>query len=209
MNAIDARNRIDTLRAELRQHNIAYYQLDAPQIPDHEYDMLMRELVELEAEYPQFFDPESPSRKVGGSAESTFSPVTHPKPLLSLDNAFSIEEIDQFRQRLAKSGENDPDLFVELKIDGLSVAITFENGVLTKAATRGDGVTGEDVTANILAIKSLPHRINTTAARLTVRGEAYMPKQVFVDLNREREENGESVFASVRAFFPAVWSIKH
>ena len=196
MDINEAKKRIEALRAEIKQHNVAYYQLQEPQISDYAYDLLMRELVELEAQYPQFFDADSPSRRVGGVAESTFAEVTHPKAMLSLDNAFNQQEIAAFLSRLHKEGVQ-PEILAELKIDGLSMSVTYENGILVSAATRGNGVTGEDVTANVLAIHSLPHRLRKPAT-LTIRGEAYMPKEVFLALNQDRDENGESPFANPR-----------
>lgn len=194
-----AKSRIDQLRREIIRHNEAYYEADAPVISDAEYDLLMRELKALEEKWPDFASEDSPSRKVGGRALAKFAPVAHPAPLLSLDNAFSLGELEAFIGRVRKgTGLEAPSFVMEQKMDGLSVAITYRDGKLDLAATRGDGYTGENVTANINTIKSLPKKLPDKLPSLSVRGEVYMPKKTFLALNEEREEDGEALFANPR-----------
>lgn len=193
----DIRKEIEELRAELRKHNELYYVQDAPSISDYEYDMLMRRLKELEREHPELITPDSPTQKVGGAAVSAFAEVRHEVPMDSLQDLFSEEEIMDFDARV-RAVAPDAEYAVELKIDGLSVAVEYENGVLMRGVTRGDGVTGEDVTHNIKTIKNLPQRIENAPARLIVRGEVYMPRETFTRLNEEREVRGESLFANPR-----------
>ena len=198
MTESEAKNRIDLLRQMLRQYNDAYYLSDAPLVSDHEFDQLLRELQSLEAQYPAYATEDSPTRRVGGSASARFAPVRHSVPLLSLDNAFNEEDLAAFLSRLEKAGLTRPAMVVEPKMDGLSLSVTYRDGRFAAAATRGDGITGENVTANVAAIKSLPQRLENPLPLLTVRGEAYIPKQKFAELNAEREENGESLFANPR-----------
>ncbi len=199
MDRTQAQQRINELTEQLKLHNLAYYENDAPLIEDYEYDMLVKELQALEAEYPEFAAADSPSNHVGGQALAKFAPIRHPKPLLSLDNTFSDEEVAAFISRIAKaSGNPQPAFVLEQKIDGLSVAITYRNGRLQMAATRGDGLVGENVTDNVKTIKSLPKRLPDNLPLLVLRGEVYMPKLSFAALNEEREEAGESLFANPR-----------
>ncbi len=198
MDKQQAAARLAALRQEIETHNIAYYQQDAPTVSDHDYDLLMREFTQLEAAWPELATVDSPSQRVGGQAESRFAPRRHARPLLSLDNAFSRADIEAFIQRLQRGGVPDPELLAELKIDGLTIAVTYRDGRLAAAATRGDGVTGEDVTENVRAIKAVPQRLKQAVPLLTVRGEAFMPKKAFARLNQEREENEESLFANPR-----------
>jgi len=194
-----ARIKIDELRQEILRHNEAYYAADAPLIPDAEYDLLMRELKALEEKWPEFTTEDSPSRKVGGRALAKFAPVNHPAPLLSLDNAFDVSDLEAFINRVKKGTELEAPFFVmEQKMDGLSVAITYRDGKLDIAATRGDGYVGENVTANIKTITSLPKKLPDKLPSLSVRGEVYMPKKTFLTLNEEREEDGEALFANPR-----------
>ncbi|MDO4581027.1 MAG: NAD-dependent DNA ligase LigA [Bacillota bacterium] len=193
-----AKERISALSAELKRHEHAYYVDDAPLISDYDYDRLMLELRELEAAYPQFAAADSPAARVGGQAAARFAPVRHPAPLLSLDNAFDRADIAAFLARLEKGGYTDPAIVVEQKLDGLSLAVTYIDGQLRQAATRGDGVIGEDVTANARQIGELPQRLAEPLPLLVLRGEVYMPKQAFAELNAEREEEGEPLFANPR-----------
>ncbi|MCL1905425.1 MAG: NAD-dependent DNA ligase LigA [Clostridiales bacterium] len=194
-----ARERMAALTAKIRRHDRAYYEQDAPKISDADYDKLFRELQELEAAWPELKAEDSPTNRIGGMALARFAQVKHPAPLLSLDNAFNREDIESFIARLAKiPGQEKPELLIEQKMDGLSLAITYEQGVLTLAATRGDGQTGENVTANALAIAGLPKRLKETLPLLSVRGEVYMPRAAFAELNAEREEAGEAPFANPR-----------
>lgn len=190
--------RIEFLRTELKKHNQAYYEQDSPLISDFEYDMLLRELKMLEQDNPQYASAESPTVKVGGKAGEKFVQVKHPAPLLSLENAFDIGDIAAFIGRLHKAGISDSQFMLEQKMDGLSISVTYINGKLVEAATRGSGVVGENVTANVLTIKALPHTLLKPIPRLTVRGEVFMPKAAFAALNAEREENDEPLFANPR-----------
>ena len=194
----DVQKRVSELREQLRMHNVAYYENDAPTISDHDYDMLLRELRDLEEEYPQLRTADSPTQMVGGRAAGRFRQVRHAAQLLSLDNAFNEADLIAFLERLRKNGVVCTELLGELKMDGLTVAITYQQGRLVSAATRGDGLIGEDVTDNVLAIRGIPRQLKRTPKLLTVRGEIYMPKQSFFELNRDREDNGESTFANPR-----------
>ena len=197
----EAQARAEFLKTELERHNHLYYILDTPEISDQEYDQLMQELIRLEQEYPQLQTADSPTQRVGGAPLPEFTSVRHRVPLLSLDNAFGPEDLRAFDERVKRGlGANQAvEYIAELKIDGLTIALTYENGVLIQAATRGDGVNGEDVTANIKTIKSLPLRLqNGAGINLGVRGEVYLKKADFEDLNRQRERNGEPLFANPR-----------
>ncbi|NLY74856.1 MAG: NAD-dependent DNA ligase LigA [Firmicutes bacterium] len=195
------RSRVDSLREEIEKHNYLYYVLDRPEITDAEYDRLMRELIALEAEYPELQTPDSPTHRVGGAPLAVFKSVRHRAPLLSLDNAFSREDLlafdDRVRRGLKLTGAIE--YTAELKIDGLTVALTYENGSLVQAATRGDGTEGEDVTANVKTIKSIPLKLpKGEGVNLGVRGEVYIKKADFEALNGERERKGEPLFANPR-----------
>ena len=175
--ALDPVGRIEELREAIRHHDALYYEADAPEIPDAEYDALVRELSALESDHPDLIPPDSPTQRVGGRAVTTFAPVEHRVPMMSLDNAFSADEVeawvDRTRRRIADLGaERSVDLVAELKIDGLAVSIRYEDGLLVQAATRGDGRVGEDVTANVRTIGSVPHALPAGAPKvLEVRGE--------------------------------------
>lgn len=192
----DVETRINQLREAIRRHEYLYYVLDDPQITDTEFDHLMRELAGLEQEHPELITPDSPTQRVGGEAREGLSTVVHRVPLLSLDNAFSLADLKDFDRRVRKV--NQGAYMAELKIDGVSIALVYENGVLINAATRGDGLVGEDVTPNIRTIKNIPLKLRTPLPRLEVRGEIYMPKSEFVRLNQEREEKDEKIFANPR-----------
>ena len=197
----EIQSRFEQLKKEIEHHNYLYYVEDKPEIPDYQYDQLMRELISLENEYPQLQSADSPSQRVGGKPLTMFDSVKHQVPLLSLDNAFNAEELRAFDQRTKKSLNTDSDIeyVAELKIDGLTVALTYENGLLVQAATRGDGSIGEDVTANVKTIKSIPLRLtNGGQINLGVRGEVYIKKADFERLNRERERLSEALFANPR-----------
>lgn len=191
------RDRAEQLREQIRSHDYHYYVLDAPLISDSQYDMLMKELLELEKNHPELITPDSPTQRVGGKPLSKFNRIIHRQPLLSLDNAFSFQDLLEFDRRIG-AGNIQRDYVTELKIDGVSIALVYENGILVTAATRGDGMVGEDVTANIKTIRSIPLRLRTPVERLEVRGEIYMPKSEFVRLNQQKEEQGERVFANPR-----------
>lgn len=194
---MDAKVRVQQLQAELRNHNYRYYVQDAPVIPDFEYDRMLRELELLEAEFPELVTPDSPTQRVGGEALSAFSPVTHAVPLESLQDVFSMEELADFDRKVRERLEQ-VEYDVEPKVDGLSVALEYVDGIFVQGATRGDGRTGEDVTENLRTIQSIPLRLENAPARLIVRGEVFMPRAVFERLNEERELKGESLFANPR-----------
>ncbi|KRQ87538.1 DNA ligase [Caloramator mitchellensis] len=192
----DIRKRIEDLRELIEYHNHKYYVEDSPEISDFEYDNLMRELKKLEEQHPEFKSPNSPTERVGGKPLKEFNQVVHSVPMLSLQDVFSFEELRDWNNRVV-SAVGEVEYVVELKIDGLSVSILYENGELIRAATRGDGNVGEDVTLNIKTIKSLPLRIKDNNL-LEVRGEVYMPKKEFERLNEEREILELSLFANPR-----------
>lgn len=192
----DIKNKIEALKNELLRHEYLYYVKDAPEISDTEYDMMMKELEALESEYPQFASPDSPTKRVGGTVSESFESVRHEVPLLSLGNTYNIGEVDAFIQRTAKLVDN-PEFAVEFKIDGLSVALTYENGILTKGVTRGDGIVGEDVTANIKTIKTIPLKL-LEPVDIIVRGEVYMNKASFEKINMQREYDDQPLFANPR-----------
>ncbi len=191
------KQRIKSLTEQLNQANHRYYVLDDPQMPDFEYDRLLRELENLEAEYPQFALPDSPTKRVGGEALSKFEKVAHPVPLMSLQDVFSLDELGDFLTKILNDYPN-ADFTVEPKIDGLSVALEYENGKFVRGATRGDGTVGEDVTENLKTIYSIPMTIPNAPKRLIVRGEVYMSKKSFEKLNASQELEGKSLFANPR-----------
>jgi DNA ligase (NAD+) len=192
--------RAATLRGEIERHNHAYYVLDAPTIPDAEYDRLFRELVELEQAHPELATPDSPTQRVGGTPLAEFGQVQHRVPMLSLNNAFSAEEAAAFDRRCREGlGLDEVEYAVEPKFDGLAITLIYEDGVFAQGATRGDGFTGEDVTANLRTVKSIPLRLPAGApARLEVRGEVLMYRAEFEKLNRRQRERGEKEFANPR-----------
>ncbi len=192
----EAKKRLDTLREELRYHARLYYQKDAPIISDYEYDAMFRELEELEAAFPQFDDPASPTHRVGGAALDKFEKVTHKAPLGSLTDVFSHEELLAYLEKNAPLAPGAA-YSIEPKIDGLSVALEYENGVFVRGATRGDGLIGEDVTHNLRTIRSIPLKLSEPLS-LCVRGEVYMPRAVFEQLNEIQESQGLPLFANPR-----------
>ena len=199
-----ARKRADELRRLLEHHNRLYYVLDAPEISDAEYDALFRELQSLELRFPELVSPESPTQRVGGAALEKFRAVTHRLPMLSLENATNDSEIREFDLRVKKVLGLAPDAMIayicEPKLDGLAVELVYENGLLAVASTRGDGVTGEDVTANIRTIRALPLRLDggRIPPLLEVRGEVFLSLDAFQHINAEKEEQGEAPFANPR-----------
>ncbi len=194
---METKDRIIELTRLLNQANYKYYVLDNPDMPDFEYDRLLRELENLEAANPQYIQPDSPTLRVGGQALSKFEKVNHPVPLMSLQDVFSVEELNEFLDKI-HAAYPDASFTVEPKIDGLSVALEYENGVFVRGATRGDGVVGEDVTENLKTIRSIPMVLNDAPPRLIVRGEVYMPKKSFEKLNEKQEEEGKPLFANPR-----------
>ena len=194
---MEPQKRIQDLTALLNEAGYRYYVLDDPTLPDFEYDRLLRELEDLEKTYPEYVLPDSPTKRVGGQAVNTFGEVTHAVPLISLQDVFSMEELEDFLNRTQEALPNAA-YSVEPKIDGLSVALEYEDGRFVRGATRGDGVVGEDVTENLKTIRSIPMTLENAPARLIVRGEVYMPKKTFRTLNAALEENGEKTFANPR-----------
>lgn len=202
---MDPAERVEELRSIIQHHNRLYYEQDSPELPDSEFDLLMRELVELEESYPELAADDSPSRVVGGFASTTFDPVEHRVPMMSLDNALSAAELEAWGSRLARrvdeigASGRAVELVAELKIDGLAVSIRYENGQLVQAATRGDGRTGEDVTANVRTIAVLPHTLPDGAPEvIEVRGEVYMSIEMFKALNETQAELGKPLYVNPR-----------
>ena len=195
---MDVHEEILALRRRLERANFLYYVKDAPEISDFEYDALLRRLEELEAAHPEYASPDSPTQHVGGYALNTFAQVHHQVPLESLQDVFSFDELRAFGARMDTTLTQAHDYSVEPKIDGLSMSLEYENGVFVRGATRGDGVTGEDVTENLRTLRNLPLTLENAPARLIVRGEVYMPRQAFMRLNEQRAERGESEFANPR-----------
>ena len=194
---------LETLRQTLRKYEYHYHVLDNPLVPDAEYDRLMNELKNLEWQHPEWITPDSPTQRVGAKPLEGFAQITHELPMLSLDNAFSDEELDSFLRRIENLIAQDPEKIMfccEPKLDGLAVSILYENGSLVQAATRGDGTTGEDITANIRTIRNIPLKLNleNPPARLEVRGEVFMPQKGFNILNERALEKGEKTFANPR-----------
>ena len=199
----EAANRLMRLAKEIARHDKLYHDQDAPEISDAEYDSLVRENRELEERFPQLVRADSPSRRLGAApATSGLAKVAHARPMLSLENAFSAEEVGEFTARVKRFLNLPADVFVamtaEPKIDGLSCSLRYEDGALVLAATRGDGTTGEDVTANARTIGDIPQRIDGAPAVLEVRGEVYMSKADFEALNERQETSGGKVFANPR-----------
>ena len=195
----EARKRAEFLRAELERHNRLYYVEARPEISDREFDRLLRELQDLEAAHPGLPAPDSPTQRVGGAPLAGFRSVKHAVPMMSLDNTYSVEEMREFDARIRKAlGVESVDYVLEPKVDGVSISLRYERGVLAVAATRGDGKTGDDVTANAKTIRAIPLRIPTDAPVFEARGEAYLPKAAFAQLNAEREKAGEPLFANPR-----------
>lgn len=185
--------RINELRALLEYHSKKYYVEDSPEIPDYEYDALYRELQELEAKHPEYDSPTSPTKRVGGAVLDKFEKVTHAVPMQSLQDVFSREELVSAIEKMGADS-----YAVEYKIDGLSVSLEYENGVFVRGSTRGDGVIGEDITENLKTVNAIPLTLNSPLPFIEVRGEVYMPKAVFHELNAKREENGEQLMANPR-----------
>lgn len=193
-----AKNRIDELREIIVYNSKLYYEEDAPKISDYEYDALFRELQDLEAEFPEFDSPTSPTKRVGGRALDKFEKFTHTVQMGSLTDVFSYDELRDFVDKVSLALGEDTVYSVEPKIDGLSVSLIYENGEFVRGATRGDGFVGEDVTENLRTIKTIPLKLNEPIPYLVVRGEVYMPREVFEELNREREATGQPLFANPR-----------
>ena len=196
------REQAAALRRQLNDHNYRYYVLDEPSVPDVEYDRLMQRLTRLETEFPELKTPDSPTQRVGGEPLSSFEPVTHEVPMLSLDNAFSDDELVDFNRRLQdRLKSRDALVYVcEPKLDGVAVSLLYENGYLVRAATRGDGATGENITTNVRTINSVPLRLQgeNLPAVLEVRGEIYMPRSGFEQLNARARSTDQKLFVNPR-----------
>lgn len=197
MESNNIKNEYQKLCKEINYHNDRYYNKDNPEISDYDYDMLLRRLEEIEQSHPELISPDSPTQRVGGRASEKFSAVVHTVPMQSLHDSFSHEELMDFDRRVREAVPS-PEYVVEPKFDGLSVSVEYESGVLTRASTRGDGEVGEDITDNILTIKSLPHRLKRTLPYLEVRGEVFMSNQSFLELTKLQEENEEKPFKNPR-----------
>ncbi len=191
------KERAEELRKIIEYHNKKYYENDAPEIEDFEYDKLLHELIAIEEKFPQLLTADSPTHRVGGKADGQFTPVVHVVPMESLQDGFGLQDVYAFDSRV-KAVVPNPVYVVEPKIDGLSVSLEYENGVLVRGSTRGDGKVGEDVSANIRTIRNVPLKIETPLSVLEVRGEVYMPREVFVELTKEQELNGEKTFKNPR-----------
>lgn len=197
MNFKEAQARVNELVVDLNQYSHEYYVLDAPTISDLEYDKLYRELLELEQLFPELVKQDSPTQRVGDDLITGFQKVEHSSQMLSLDNAFDFDELKAFDQRVKQLTTQDFDYFAEMKIDGLAIVLRYEDGLLVQAATRGDGMVGEDVTENVRAIAAIPLRLRESVTA-EIRGEIYLPKESFVQLNEERESEGKDTFANPR-----------
>lgn len=201
MEESDVKRRIEALRSELSRHNHNYYVLNAPEISDKDFDMLLKELERLEAEHPEYYDPYSPTQRVGSDLTKEFEHVEHARPMMSLSNSYSIGEVDEWFDRVRKSLEGEKFSIVgELKFDGTSISVTYRNGEMVRAVTRGDGTRGDDVTANVRTIRSVPLRLQPGdwPEEFEIRGEILMPWEVFEKLNAERAYNEEPLFANPR-----------
>ena len=194
--------RLSRLRKEIRRHEDLYYIHDRPEITDAQFDALLHELEALEAQHPDLVTPDSPTQRVAGRPTESFPTVAHLAPMFSLDNAYDEADLRAFDERLRRGaglGDAPVDYVTELKIDGLSIALTYEDGVLKRGATRGDGTLGEDVTPNVRAIQWIPTRLdNGPSGTIEVRGEVYLPRASFARINAEREAEGEPPFMNPR-----------
>ncbi|PNX45514.1 MAG: DNA ligase (NAD(+)) LigA, partial [Thermoplasmata archaeon M11B2D] len=194
----EAKKQIQKLREEINYHNYKYYVENNPVVSDYEYDMLLKKLESLEAQFPDFITSDSPTQRVGGEPLKGFKTVEHKTPMLSLDNAYSYDELREFDERIKKTCGN-VEYICEPKIDGVSIALIYENGIFTRGATRGDGMKGDDITTNLRTIRSIPLRLQGSKLRnVEVRGEVYFPISLFNKFNKEQEKKGEQVFANPR-----------
>ena len=185
----EAEKRAEELRAVIEKHNHNYYDLDSPTIEDDEYDALMRELRDIEQQFPELLTPDSPTQRVGGTVNSSFEKVMHAVQMGSLQDIFSEDEVRSFLTGVMSQGADE--FVVEPKIDGLSVSLEYQDGIFTRGSTRGDGFVGEDITANLKTIRSIPLKLNDSPEFIEVRGEVYMPRKSFAALCEEQERNGD------------------
>lgn len=196
---MNTEQKINALREELRQHNYNYYILDQPEISDYDFDMKLKELQELEEKHPEFYDPNSPTLRVGGQVTKNFATVVHEHRMYSLSNSYSKEELEDWEVRMKKLVEGKVEYTCELKYDGASISLTYENGELVRAVTRGDGIQGDDVTNNVKTIRSVPLKLKGNyPAKFDIRGEIVLPYEGFAKMNAERVENGEEPYANPR-----------
>lgn len=202
MSPAEAAIRIEELTKELNEYNYQYYVLANPSISDYDFDQRLKELEALEQSFPQFRDPDSPTQKVGGDITQRFQTVRHRWPMLSLSNTYNEQDLREFDERIRKAIGDDFQYVCELKFDGLSISLTYENGMLKQAVTRGDGVQGDEVTANVRTIKKIPNKLRTDGFPdvFEIRGEIFMHRPAFQRLNNERQENGEMTYANPRNF---------
>ena len=200
MTAGEAKSRIDELSDEVRKHNYNYYVLSMPSISDYDFDMLLEELIRLEKEFPEFAYPDSPTQQVGGTVTKEFTQVQHQYPMMSLGNTYSEEEISEWESRIHKLAGTDIEYVSELKFDGVAIGLTYRNGKLAQAVTRGDGIRGDDVTANVKTIRSIPLKLSGSGYpdEFEIRGEIILPRAAFDLINSQRIENGEEPFANPR-----------
>lgn len=196
----EAKSKISSLTSTINQHNYNYYVLSNPTITDYDFDILLEELIKLESEFPDLAQENSPTKRVGGEVTKEFETVKHKYPMLSLGNSYSKEEITDFETRIKKLVEDEIEYVCELKYDGVAIGITYVDGKLTRALTRGDGTQGDDITTNVKTIKSIPLQLHGTdyPKEFEIRGEIFLPKDVFEELNKEREEIGEQLYANAR-----------
>ncbi|MCB0427937.1 MAG: NAD-dependent DNA ligase LigA, partial [Mangrovimonas sp.] len=196
---MDIKQKIQQLRAELTQHNYSYYVLDHPTISDYEFDMKLKELQELEAKHPEFFDPTSPTVRVGGEVTKNFETVVHENRMYSLDNSYSKEDLQDWEVRIKKMVDGPVEYTCELKYDGASMNMIYEHGKLVRAVTRGDGFQGDDVTTNVKTIKSVPLQLKDDyPEKFEIRGEIILPIEGFNKMNEERIEIGEEPYRNPR-----------
>src|SRR5687767_4361562 len=201
MTAAEARKQIEDLTTKINYHNHLYYQESKSEISDQEFDLLLKKLEQLEKDFPQHRLPDSPTQRVGGTITKEFESVRHKYPMLSLGNTYSEEELKDFDGRVARGLDGDPyEYFCELKFDGVSISLLYENGLLTRGVTRGDGVRGDDVTANVKTIRTIPLRVTgkDIPPVFEVRGEVFLAKDIFIQINKEREDIGEERYANAR-----------
>ncbi|HEY5691754.1 MAG TPA: NAD-dependent DNA ligase LigA, partial [Cyclobacteriaceae bacterium] len=201
MTAKEAKKEVDRLTELINHHNELYYQKHTSEISDYEFDQLLNQLIQLEHQFPELKLPDSPSQRVGGDITKNFETVVHEYPMLSLGNTYSKEELLDFDKRVSKGlGSKDFEYFCELKFDGVSISLIYEKGILVKGITRGDGVRGDNVTTNVKTIRNIPLRIKSKhlPLKFEVRGEVFLSKTAFAQLNKEREDIGEEVYANAR-----------
>src|SRR5262245_27673792 len=193
-------DRVAKLREEIEHHNYLYYTKASPEISDKKFDELLRELQDLEEKYPELRTPDSPTQRVGGAPLEGFTQVTHEVPMLSIDNTYNEGELREFDARVQRGLDGDtPEYVVELKVDGVAISLLYQDGRFTRGATRGDGVIGDDITANLRTIRGLPLKLkDDPPALIEVRGEVFMHKAELVRLNKEREAEGETLYANPR-----------